>query len=93
MSKTLDITLCEFECQLSTKCHRHFNGGVRNYSKSIAFNSFFVENPSRISNGKFECEMFWGETADYLLEQLKSITGWTKKNKTTKVKKKGKLQK
>ena len=32
-----------------------------------------MTNPSRIVHGKFECDMFYGDPADLLFEQLKGI--------------------
>lgn len=62
-----DITMCKNkDCPLKDKCYR--------FTAEPSMRQFyFTENPSRINKGKFECSMFWGDSAQYLLEQLKSI--------------------
>ena len=63
----MDITLCTYlGCPLRSKCKRG------NYKKLSDYQSH-VTNPSKIVHGKFECDMFWGDSAELLLEQLKSI--------------------
>jgi len=69
-----DIEMCEYlECPLRTKCYRAT-------AKPSEY-QYYTKNPSRIVNGKFQCDMFWGDEADYLLVQMKSIMKVTKKKK------------
>lgn len=70
-----DITMCTYlGCPLRDKCRRAT-------AQPGEYQSYMT-NPSKIVNGKFECDMFWGDAADLLLEQLKSIMN-VKKAKTT----------
>ena len=62
-----DITMCKNDqCPLKEKCYR-FTAEPSNIQE------YFAEHPSKVIHGKFQCDMFMGESADYLLEELKSI--------------------
>lgn len=62
-----DITMCQNkDCPLKDKCYRFT-------AEPKKMQSYFAENPSSINKSKFECSMFYGDSAQYLLEQLKSI--------------------
>lgn len=71
-----DITKCSGEgCPVKEKCYRFtaVPGIVQ---------SMFRKPPFEIKHGKFTCTMYWGESADLLFEQLKSIMS-DKKTKST----------
>jgi hypothetical protein len=61
----MDITLCKGNnCQIKEQCKRY------TYKPDFPmYQSYFTESP--IKDGK--CEMFWGDKADDIMEQLKSI--------------------
>jgi len=64
----MDITLCKGNgCLLRDKCKRAT-------SKPSEMQSWFTDEPFRIVEGKFTCEMFWGEPQTEILNQLKEIT-------------------
>ena len=70
----MDITLCTYlGCPVRDKCRRG------KYEK-LPDVEMYVTNPSKVVNGKFECDMFWGDGADLLLAQLKSIMAKNKLN-------------
>jgi hypothetical protein len=60
----MDITLCKgINCPMKEQCKRYT-------SPADATNqSYFTESP--IKDGK--CEMFWGDVADGIMEQLNKI--------------------
>lgn len=59
-----DITMCKgTNCPVSTKCRR-YTATPNPYRQS-----YFTEIP--LKDGK--CEMYWGETADSIWEQLTEI--------------------
>jgi len=61
-----DITMCKNDqCPLKDKCYR--------FTAKPSMRQSYIENPSRYVHGKFECDLFWGDSADYLLQELKSI--------------------
>lgn len=63
----MDITLCTYlGCPVRDKCRRGKYKDLPDYQS-------YVTNPSKIVNGKFECDLFWGDAADLLLAQLKGI--------------------
>jgi len=69
-----DITMCSYlGCRLKQYCYR----ATAQPSQYQAY----VTNPSKVVNGKFECEMYYGEPEHYLLEQMKSILRSSKKKK------------
>jgi hypothetical protein len=61
----MDITLCNGNnCPMKKQCKRY------TYKPDFPmYQSYFTESP--IKDGK--CEMFWGDKADEIMEQLKSI--------------------
>ena len=62
----MDIALCSYQgCPVRGKCYRA--------TATPSQYQYYVTNPSKIVNGKFECDMFWGDEADLLFEQLKGI--------------------
>ena len=69
-----DITMCKYEeCPIKNKCHRYT-------AKPWALGqSYFAEPPYQIVkyDGKeyFSCNMFWGENAEAIYQQLIEITG------------------
>jgi hypothetical protein len=59
-----DITMCVgTNCPHKEKCYRYT-------AKPSEYQSYFMEAP--IKDGK--CEMYWGETAELIWNQLKEIT-------------------
>lgn len=54
-------------CILSLKCKRYT-------ANSSWMQSYFTDSPYRVINGETKCEMFWGETQDSIMNQLKDIT-------------------
>ena len=63
----MDITMCKADgCLLSLKCKRYI-------SQPSEIQSWFTEAPYRVVNGKTECDMFWGETNESILNQLNEI--------------------
>lgn len=61
-----DIALCTYlGCPLRSKCRRA--------TAKPSDHQYYVTNPSRAINGKFECDMYLGDGADMLLVQLKSL--------------------
>lgn len=59
-----DITLCKGNnCPMKEQCKRYTSPHNPKYQ------SYFTESP--IKDGK--CDMFWGDVADVVMEQLKSI--------------------
>lgn len=63
----VDITKCGGEgCPLKDKCYRYTaSPGERQ--------SFLMKEPFTIKDGKLKCEMFWGDQAEGILNQLKKI--------------------
>ena len=58
-----DITMCKGEgCPIKNNCYRHI-------AKPSEYQSYFEESPF---DGE-RCEMFWGENATQVYEQLKEI--------------------
>lgn len=63
-----EITKCPGgDCPLKEKCYR--------FTAANSFHQSYLSTPPFIiENGKPQCKMFWGESADLLFEQLKAIT-------------------
>lgn len=58
------ITSCTYlGCPLKSSCKRFTSQPTGDY----------LTNPSKTVNGKFTCDMYWGEESDYLFQQLTSI--------------------
>jgi len=67
-----DITKCTGinkqgeTCQEREKCHRYTTKGDEVYQ------SYFAEAPFTLDN-EFRCDLFWGNHAESILNQLKAI--------------------
>jgi hypothetical protein len=63
-----DITKCTGEgCPLRDNCYRHT-------AKESTLQSYFIDIPFEIKDGKLSCDMYWGETQNKILNMLKNIT-------------------
>lgn len=73
-----DITMCKGgDCPLKSRCYR--------YTASTSMYQFYFSTPPfLIDRGKFNCDMFWGDSSQLLFEQLKMIVGDAKKSTTPK---------
>ena len=66
-----DMTLCKgINCPMKEQCKRYTS------TPNPLYQSYFTESP--IKDGK--CEMFWGDKADEIMEQLKTITNENNNN-------------
>jgi hypothetical protein len=64
-----DITKCYGEgCPVKNKCYR-YTAVASEYVQS-----YFAEAPGKREDGKFTCEMYWGDNAEIVRNQLKDIT-------------------
>lgn len=64
----LEITKCSGDnCPLKNSCGRSSSIEISDYQ------GMFVKPPFKLVKGKFSCDMFWGDRAEYLLQELKSI--------------------
>ena len=64
-----DITKCQDnKCPARLMCYRF------TAPKSEMWQSYFVEIPGKIEDDKFTCDMYWGEKAESIWNQLKDIT-------------------
>ena len=62
----MDITKCNgLNCPLKEKCYR--------FTAPKGERQSWIKAPFKIDKGKFDCEMFWGEASELLLEQMKGI--------------------
>ena len=67
----MDITLCKGNnCPIKEQCKRYTS------TPNPLYQSYFTESP--IKDGK--CDMFWGDVADNIMEQLKTITNENNNN-------------
>jgi len=72
----MDIIMCKGgECPFRAMCYR-FTSTPKKHNQS-----YFTEPPYKIIDGKPECEMFWGEASQQLMEQLNSIVNGTNKDR------------
>ena len=63
-----DITKCIAEdCPIKHKCYRYT-------SEAGVWQSYFLDAPYEIVDGKFTCEMYWGDNAESIWNELKNIT-------------------
>jgi hypothetical protein len=63
-----DITMCYgFECPLKEKCKRFTS------KPSNVWQAYFLSPPYTITDDKFKCDMFWGDTQDAIMKQLMGI--------------------
>ena len=64
-----DICMCSGkDCPVKEKCYR-FTSLVNEYGQS-----YFLEPPGKIEEGKFTCDVYWGENTEGIWHQLKDIT-------------------
>ena len=59
-------------CPIKDKCKRNDyfrKNGFKKYGK----NTSFIKPPFKIDRGKFTCDLFWGDAADLLFQQLTGI--------------------
>ena len=64
-----DISMCPgTDCPVKEKCYRF------TAPKSEFMQSWFVETPCKVEEGKFTCEMYWGENSESVWNLLKDIT-------------------
>jgi len=70
-----DITKCHGGgCPFKDMCHRYTATADEQYQ------SYFMTPPFTVEHGKPSCEMFWGDAAERLFVELKSIVSGKKKN-------------
>ena len=64
-----DICMCSGkDCPVKETCYR-FTSLVNEYGQS-----YFNDPPGEIKDNKFTCDMYWGEKAEGIWNQLKDIT-------------------
>jgi hypothetical protein len=64
----MDITMCKGNgCLLAETCKRYT-------STPSQYQSWFTDEPFRIIDGKFHCDLYWGVNQTSIFEQLKEIT-------------------
>ena len=64
-----DITMCPgTSCPVKENCYRF------TAPKNELWQSYFMEIPGKIEDNKFTCDMYWGEKAEGIWNQLKDIT-------------------
>lgn len=64
-----DITKCKgTNCPIKESCYRY------TAKEDEFYQAYFVESPFTIEDGKFHCEMYWGEIGKSIYKQLKDIT-------------------
>jgi hypothetical protein len=64
----VDITKCkDFTCPVKDKCKRFT-------TPDGLLQSYFLESPKEVKNGKVTCKMFWGDKCDLTIEQLFNTT-------------------
>lgn len=62
----MDISKCSGEgCPIKDRCYR--------YTSKAGTRQFYIQPPFKIEDGKFTCEMYWGEGQQGILEQLEKI--------------------
>ena len=63
-----DITMCKgTNCPIKEKCYRYTAKPYKNHQ------AFFSEEPFTIKKRKFNCDMYWGESAENIMNTLKDI--------------------
>jgi hypothetical protein len=66
-----DMTLCKgINCPMKEQCKRYTS------TPDPLYQSYFTKSPIR--DGK--CDMFWGDVAENIMEQLKTITNENNNN-------------
>jgi hypothetical protein len=64
-----DITMCPgTECPVKDKCHR-FTATANEWGQS-----YFMNVPGKTVDSKFTCDMYWGDNAEAIWNQLKDVT-------------------
>lgn len=68
-----DITKCTGkDCPVKKHCHRYLQ-------KAGHWQSYFSKSPGKIKDGKFTCDMFWGENCENIMSVLKmALSGKSK---------------
>ena len=62
-----DITKCKgTNCPMAIKCYRYT-------AKESSWQSYFLEVPFVIIDNKLKCDMYWGENAQDIMNQLNNI--------------------
>lgn len=65
-----DITKCGgFDCPMKESCTR-FTSPANKFRQA-----YFLDPPYHINEGGFSCEMYWGATADSIMETLQYAMG------------------
>jgi hypothetical protein len=63
-----DITMCYgFECPVKEKCKR-FTSKPNEHRQA-----YFLDPPYTITDNVFECNMFWGDKSEAIMQQLMGI--------------------
>jgi hypothetical protein len=66
-----DITKCRgTNCPIKEHCKRY------TAKANDQWQAYFTEVPFKIEDDKLSCDMFWGQSQDNILQQLKDITGY-----------------
>lgn len=69
----MDICKCITDkCPVRESCHRWQKDWTKNYLKD-QYCSYFSEPPFKIKDGKFECDMYWGDKTKLIYEHLKEV--------------------
>lgn len=64
----MDITMCKGNgCLLAGTCKRYT-------AAPSQYQSWFADEPFRIIDGKFHCDLYWGVNQTSIFEQLNEIT-------------------
>lgn len=64
-----DITMCKgTDCIIKEKCYRY------TAKENKHLQSWFVDVPFEIKDNKFTCNVYWGENAQNIFNQLNDIT-------------------
>ena len=65
-----DITMCPgTDCPMKQSCRR-FTARSNDH-----WQSYFLDPPYHINDGGFSCDMYWGATADSIMETLQDAMG------------------
>lgn len=71
---SLGFTKCqEHSCPLKAKCHRYTSNSIRDFSGKESYQEYFDEKTYTIKDGKFNCDFFWGDNAEFLYQNLVNI--------------------
>ena len=63
-----DITLCYgFECPVKEKCKRFTSKPDKDWQ------AYFLDPPYAVTDNVFECNMFWGDKSEAIMQQLMGI--------------------